>query len=103
MKSFAITVGLALLFSTITPLASPFAAPPQTQVLFEDFSYANRQALKQNGWIIRTEAGWPGVPGATWKEEGVSILKDPAQPKNQILRMTSTTDGTPANTTQTQI
>lgn len=101
MKSFAITLGLALLFSTLPPLSS--ATPPQTQTLFEDFSYANKQQLKRNGWIIRTEAGWPGVPGATWKEEGVSILKDPAQPQNRILRMSSATDGTAANTTQTQI
>lgn len=101
MKSFAITVGLALLFSIIAPLSSP--AAPQSQVLFEDFTYSNKQALKRNGWIIRTEAGWPGIPGATWKEEGVSIVKDPAQPQNWILRMSSATDGTAANTTQTQI
>jgi len=101
MKSFAITVGLALLFSIVAPLSSP--AAPQSQVLFEDFTYSNKQALKRNGWIIRTEAGWPGIPGATWKEEGVSILKDPAQPQNWILRMSSATDGTAANTTQTQI
>lgn len=101
MKSFAITVGLALLFSISAPLSSP--AAPQSQVLFEDFTYSNKQALKRNGWIIRTEAGWPGIPGATWKEEGVAILKDPAQPQNWILRMSSATDGTAANTTQTQI
>ena len=76
---------------------------PINQLLFDDFSYSNNEQLKQNGWIIRTEAGWPGVPGATWKEAGVSILKDPSQPKNRILRMTSATDGTAAHTTQTQI
>ena len=59
--------------------------------------------MKKNGWIIRTEPGWPGVPGATWLEKGVSLLKDPDKPNNRILRMTSATDGTPANTTQTQI
>lgn len=104
MKSFAITLGLALLFSTMAPaLSRSSSPPPQAQTLFEDFSYSNKQELKQNGWIVRTEAGWPGVPGATWKDEGVSILKDPAQPQNKILRMTSTTDGTAAHTTQTQI
>ena len=97
MKSFAIALGFGLLLSLATPLA------PRPQVLFDDFSYANNQELKQNGWIIRTEAGWPGVPGATWKESGVSINKDPDQPKNRILRMASATDGTAANTTQTQI
>lgn len=103
MKSFAITVGLALLFSIVAPLSASPPPSPQSQVLFEDFTYSNKQALKRNGWIIRTEAGWPGIPGATWKEEGVSILKDPAQPQNWILRMSSATDGTAANTTQTQI
>ena len=72
-------------------------------ILFDDFSYANKTQLKKNGWIVRTAAGWPGVPGATWAEEGVSILKDPAQPNNWIVRMTSSTDGTAANTRQTQL
>lgn len=95
MKTYAIAV-LVLLVVAVSPR-------PQPQVLFDDFSYANHDQLKQNGWIVRTEAGWPGVPGASWKEEGVSLLKDPSQPKNRILRMTSGTDGTAANTTQTQI
>ena len=72
-------------------------------VLFDDFSYTNHAQLKKNGWIVRTEPGWPGVPGATWSERGVTFLKDPKSPKNRILRMTSSTDGTSANTTQTQI
>jgi glycosyl hydrolase family 16 len=73
------------------------------QVLFDDFSYTNKEELKKHGWIIRTAPGWPGVPGASWREDGVSILKDPNHPDNLILRMTSSTDGTNANTTQTQI
>jgi hypothetical protein len=73
------------------------------QLLFDDFSYLNRAQLAKNGWIVRTEPGWPGVPGATWSAAGVTIVKDPANPKNSIIRMTSSTDGTSANTTQTQI
>jgi hypothetical protein len=76
---------------------------PANQILFDDFSYTNKTQLKKHGWIVRTAAGWPGVPGATWAEEGVSILKDPAQPNNRIVRMTSSTDGTAANTRQTQL
>ena len=97
MKSFAVALGLLLLLS--------LNAAPQSQprVLFDDFSYANNQQLKKNGWIIRTEAGWPGVPGATWKEDGVTLLKDSDRPNNRFLRMTSATDSTAANTTQTQI
>ena len=73
------------------------------QVLFDDFSYTNQKELKKHGWIVRTAAGWPGVPGATWSERGVSFLKDLNEPRNRILRMTSSTDGSNANTTQTQI
>ena len=83
--------------------ASAQAIKPIEQVLFDDFTYANHNDLKKNGWIIRSVAGWPGVPGATWSAAGVSLLKDPNQPNNRILRMTSSTDGTAANTTQTQI
>ena len=57
----------------------------------------------KHGWIIRTVAGWPGVPGATWWREGVSFLKDGAVSGNRILRMTSSTDGAGAHTKQTQI
>ena len=71
-------------------------------VLFDDFSYNNKEQMKKNGWIIRTEPGWPGIPGATWKEDGVSLLKDPDQPATLLVRMTSSTDGTSANTTQAQ-
>src|SRR5215216_7837844 len=72
-------------------------------ILFDDFSYTNQQQLKKNGWIVRTVPGWPGVPGAKWLDTNVTLLKDPTNPANRILRMTSSTDGTPANTTQTQI
>jgi hypothetical protein len=97
MKTFAIALSATALFLTgATP-------QPKTQVLFDDFSYVNTQQMKRNGWILRTEAGWPGVPGAKWLEEGVSLLKDPDQPAQRFVRMTSTTDGTAANTTQTQI
>lgn len=85
---------------TLTTTQSVKSKP---EVLFDDFSYTNQKELKKHGWIVRTEAGWPGVPGATWSERGVSFLKDPNDPRNRILRMTSSTDGSNANTTQTQI
>ncbi len=85
------------------PVADAPRRKPVSQVLFDDFSYANQRQLKKHGWIIRTAPGWPGVPGATWSVNGVSFLKDTDEPHNRILRMTSSTDGTSANTTQTQI
>jgi hypothetical protein len=78
-------------------------AKASSQMLFDDFSYADRKGLAGHGWIVRTAAGWPGVPGATWSQEGVTFLKDETAPHNRVLRMTSTTDGTGANTRQTQV
>jgi hypothetical protein len=75
--------------------------PPN--VLFDDFSYFVREDMIANGWIIRSKAGWPGVPGATFRPENVSFLEDAQIPDNRRLRMTSSTDGTSANTFQTQI
>ncbi|MDQ3803851.1 MAG: glycoside hydrolase family 16 protein [Acidobacteriota bacterium] len=59
--------------------------------------------MKKRGWIVRTVPGWPGVPGATWREEGVSLHPDPGARGNRILRMSSSTGGAGANTRQTQI
>ena len=78
-------------------------AKSDAQVLFDDFSYSSHKEMTRHGWIIRTVAGWPGVPGATWWAEGVSFLRDTERTGNSILRMTSSTDGTSANTKQTQI
>ena len=95
---------MKLIFAVLLTIASLAAAKPVAdQVLFDDFSYSDKAQLKKNGWIVRTEPGWPGVPGATWSDDGVTLVKDPAQPNNYIIRMTSATDGTGPNTTQTQI
>src|SRR5687767_7387736 len=104
---------MRILFSTALTVISIVVAlsltyAPSTHavadaVLFDDFSYGNKEQMKKNGWIIRTEPGWPGIPGATWADEGVSLLKHPDNRNNWIVRMTSSTDGTAANTKQTQI
>jgi hypothetical protein len=73
------------------------------QIMFDDFTYSDQKELSRHGWIVRTAPGWPGVPGATWAREGVTFLKDEDSPRNRILRMTSTTDGTGAGTKQTQV
>jgi len=88
--------------SSATPAASPFEKSA-SQILFDDFSYFDRREMTRHGWIVRTAAGWPGVPGATWWQEGVTFLKDARAPRNRILRMTSSTDGTGEHTRQTQI
>src|ERR1700741_2538125 len=85
---FACAVTLIIVAAIISSTA---AAP--TAILFDDFSYTSKQQLKKNGWILRTEAGWPGVPGATWSEDGFSLHKEPSQPRVQFVRMTSSTQG----------
>ena len=67
-KTLVAAVVLTLLIAS--SLLSLQAAAPAA-MLFDDFSYTDKQQMKQNGWIIRTEAGWPGVPGATWLDQNV--------------------------------
>ncbi|MCC6499229.1 MAG: glycoside hydrolase family 16 protein [Anaerolineales bacterium] len=81
--------------------STPLDAP--SNVLFDDFDYAAREEMTENGWIIRGKAGWPGVPGASFRPENVSFLDDAEIPNNRLLRMTSSTDGSSANTFQTQV
>ena len=94
---------LALTVASLLVSGTPVATKSAEQILFDDFSYTGKAQLKRNGWIVRTVPGWPGVPGAIWAEEGVSLINDPDQRNNRILRMTSATDGPGAKTTQTQI
>lgn len=101
-KLSMIVIGMTLAAS-IVPAQTSSGAKRSAQLLFDDFSYARHAEMTRHGWIIRTVAGWPGVPGATWRRENVSFLADSELRGNRILRMTSSTDGTSANTTQTQI
>ncbi|MDM4766825.1 glycoside hydrolase family 16 protein [Pelomonas sp. SE-A7] len=87
---------LALLVS-----AGALAAPPER--LFDDFSQADLNSLFSQGWTARSKAGHPGVEGARWNPAGISLLADPAQPGNRLLRMTAQTDGSGAGTEQVQL
>ncbi|HSP72909.1 MAG TPA: glycoside hydrolase family 16 protein, partial [Gaiellaceae bacterium] len=50
-----------------------------------------------------TEQGWPGIPGAGWSAGNVTFVRDPADRKNVLLRLTSSTDGTTVGTHQAQV
>lgn len=100
-RSKMLAVLSILLLSVVSTVSS--VPKPVDPIFFDDFGYANNQAMKKTGWILRTAPGWPGVPGATWSEDGVSLHKDPAAGDKSIVRMTSSTDGTGPNTRQTQI
>ena len=95
---------LFALFLGGTPFAGAAPTPhPAARVFFDDFSYAGRPQLEAHGWIVRSITGWPGIQGATWRPENVSFAADPDRPRNRILRMVSSTDGTPSHTFETQI
>lgn len=102
-------IGLFLVGScapqTVAPTAAAESASssPPAQILFDDFSYATQDEMAANGWIVRSDSGWPGVVGASFRPENVSFLDYPDQLGNRLLRMTSSTDGTAENTYQTQI
>jgi len=70
---------------------------------FDDFSYADLQQLRAGGWTPRTQAGHPGVEGASWSEQQLQLLADPAQRGNRLLRLRASTDGSGAGTRQAQL
>jgi hypothetical protein len=82
------------------PTATLEADNTSPQILFDDFSYSSIEEMTANGWIVRSGGGWPGVTGAAFREENVTFVD---QAGNHVLRMTSSTDGTPEGTFQTQI
>jgi len=88
--------------NTPTPTEIPKTTEP-TQILFDDFSYTAINQMTANGWIVRSGQGWPGVSGASFREENVTFMDYPDLAGNRLLRMTSSTDGTVENTFQTQI
>jgi hypothetical protein len=85
----------AVLVTGLALAGAPAGAGP-APVLFDDFSYSSTAQLAPHGWVVRTKPGWPGVPGATWRRANVTV-------GGGLLRMTSSTDGSYAGTTQTQI
>jgi hypothetical protein len=111
LYSLVVSGVLGIVFFGGVPRERQFSVAGQTsqkpktasQVLFDDFNYTGAAKLARNGWIVRSANGWPGIPGAKWPKENVTLLADGELRGNRIIRMTSSTDGTPAGTTQTQI
>ncbi|MFE0462429.1 FG-GAP-like repeat-containing protein, partial [Kitasatospora sp. NPDC058965] len=87
------------------PAAATSAPAPAGGALFDDFHYSGPAdpALAAHDWTVRTRAGGPGVPGATWSADGVSFPADPTAQGGQALRLRAGTDGTAAGTTQAQL
>lgn len=92
--SFGVGLGSSGLLVTQAVTPTPTAAVPE-QILFDDFDYSAHDdpTLNENGWVVRTEEGWPGVPGAIWRGENVTFVDDPDSDDNRLMQMTSSTDG----------
>jgi len=89
----------ALLLAALMPLL----AQANTEVFFDDFSHADMQALTRSGWKLRDKPGHPGIEGAAWGPDGVTLIDDPAQRGNRLLRLAARTDGTPQGTRHAQV
>jgi len=92
---------LLILVGHAKQTAPVVAQDDEMAILFDDFKYEDVEAFEENDWIVRTEPGWPGVPGAIWREEGVTFVDDSEDDENRLMQMTSATDGT--TTYQTQV
>lgn len=71
-------------------------------VLFDDFDYrsATDPQVGRHGWTVHGGVGGPGVEdGATWQPSDISFPKIKG---GQALRLTMTTDGTAAGTTESE-
>ena len=77
--------------------------PTPSAVLFDDFNYTSPSQLASGGWITRSQPGHPGIEGARWGADALSLLNDPLRPGNHILRLQASTDGTGLGTSQAQI
>ena len=81
---------------------APGATSRERGVFFDDFSARDLAALQRGGWTVRERRGHPGLDGARWGTGSVALVDDPALPGNRLLRLSASTDGSAANTTQAQ-
>jgi len=72
-------------------------------IFFDDFNYDDAAALASGGWIVRQQPGHPGIAGARWGADSLSIVRDPDEPGNRLLRLEAKTDGTVNGTRQAQV
>jgi hypothetical protein len=94
---FAATAGTA---SAAAPSATP-AAASTCGALFDDFAYSSPSdsSFTSNGWSARSNAGGPGLPGATWSANNISF---PTVDGQKVAQLQASTDGTAAGTSQAE-
>lgn len=85
--------------TALTALSPVREAP----IFFDDFSPAGMASLANRGWLVRDQAGHPGIAGAQWGPDTVQLVPDPSLSGNGFLRLQASTDGTAAGTRQAQV
>uniref|UniRef100_UPI0015E16C40 glycoside hydrolase family 16 protein n=1 Tax=Streptomyces sp. SM12 TaxID=1071602 RepID=UPI0015E16C40 len=71
-------------------------------VLFDDFDYTAHDdpRLRQNGWIVKSGDGGPGLADAVWTPENVTFQHGAG---SSVLNLEAGTDGTEAGTEQSEL
>jgi hypothetical protein len=92
-----------MLAGTVAACAQPASPSADAGIFFDDFSQWDAAGLAQDGWILREKPGHPGIEGASWGPDTVTLIDDPAQPGNRLLRLVARTDGTPQGTVHAQV
>ena len=100
----------ARLMAALLAAGAWLSAPAQAETaaaaparFFDDFQHRSMTALQQAGWIVRDQAGHPGVPGARWGGDAVQLVPSSDAPDTQVLRLSARTDGSGAGTQQAQL
>lgn len=94
--ALSLVAAQAALAAAPAPAAGKVAAKVAPAFFFDDFSYPDAAAMFQQGWTARSASGHPGIPGARWAPEGLSVV-------DGKLRLRGATDGTGPGTTQAQV
>jgi hypothetical protein len=89
--------------ATALLMAAGVANAAAPALFFDDFNQADAAALTAQGWTLRSASGHPGVDGARWAPEGLSLQDDPTQPGNRLLVLRAATDGRAQGTQQAQL
>ncbi|KKZ70411.1 cellulose binding domain-containing protein [Streptomyces showdoensis] len=87
---------------TPTPTPTPTDPGPSGATLFDDFGYASSTdpALSAHGWNVRSNAGGPGVPGATWDPSKVTFTTEGG---SSVMNLQTSSAGTGSSTTHTEV
>ncbi|MBN1410037.1 MAG: hypothetical protein JW969_04280 [Spirochaetales bacterium] len=104
-----IDLGLCIVGTpTPTNTPGPTGTPgptPQFQVFFDDFNYSSSSDSNLGilHWTVKSGSGGPGPAGVTWRPENVTFYTDPGNSSNKIMRLLSSTQGTPETTNQSEM